>query len=69
MAKIYKYSTSFMHNGKKYSVKGNTKEEIYTKKANMIRDLKENVIIYIGIDCYENRKAAFRIIPGPQTDQ
>ncbi|MBP5385669.1 MAG: site-specific integrase [Lachnospiraceae bacterium] len=46
MAKKYKYSTSFMHNGKRYSVKGNTKEEIYTKKANMIRDLRDNVIIY-----------------------
>ena len=46
MAKKYKYSISFTHNGKRYYVKADTEEELYTKKANRIRDLNENVIIY-----------------------
>lgn len=42
----YIYRKSFTYQGKRYFVKGNTLEEIYTRKANKLRDLKENVIIY-----------------------
>ena len=42
----YKYRVSFTYQGKRYWVKGNTQEELYTRKANKLRDLKENVIIY-----------------------
>lgn len=45
---VYKYDTTFTFNGKRYRVRANTLEELYTKKANKLRDLKENVIIYDG---------------------
>ena len=48
MAKKYEYNydTSFTYQGKRYRIRANTLEELYTKKANKLRDLKENVITY-----------------------
>lgn len=42
----YNYSTSFTYNGKRYYIKANSVEEMYTKKANKLRDLEEHIIIY-----------------------
>ena len=42
----YDYQTSFTYNNKRYYIKANSLEELYTKKANKLRDLKENVITY-----------------------
>lgn len=48
MAKKYEYNydTSFTYQGKRLRIRANTLEELYTKKANKLRDLKENVITY-----------------------
>ncbi len=48
MAKKYEYNydMSFTYQGKRYRIRANTLEELYTKKANKLRDLKENVITY-----------------------
>lgn len=40
------YRISFTYQGKRYYVKGKTLEDVYTRKANKLRDLKENVIVY-----------------------
>lgn len=42
----YKHRLSFRYNGKRYDVYANTLEELYEKKANKLRDLKDNIIIY-----------------------
>lgn len=42
----YKHRTSFRYNGKRYEVYANTLEELYTKKAEKLRSLKENTIVY-----------------------
>ena len=41
----YKYSVDFTYEGKRYKVRGNSKEELYTKKANKLRDLKDRVVV------------------------
>ena len=54
----FKYDTTFTHNGKRYRVRANTLEDLYTKKANKLRDLKENVIIYdshISVDVWAKK--------------
>ena len=51
----YKYDTTFTFNGKRYRVRANSVEELYSKKANKLRDLKENLIIYdshIAVDVW-----------------
>lgn len=45
MAKKYKYQKYFTHDGVTYKVRGDTMEEVYTKKAMKIRDLDEGKII------------------------
>ena len=42
----YSHRTSFTYNGKRYDIYANTLEELYTKKAEKLRALKENTIIY-----------------------
>ena len=44
--KKYNYTTTFKYQGKKYWVHADTLEELYTKKANRLRDLEENTVIY-----------------------
>ena len=44
----YKYRTSFTFEGKRYWVKANTKEELYSKKALRLRDLEEGRISISG---------------------
>lgn len=46
MAHKYKYRTSFTFEGRRYEVRADTKEQLYTKKALKLRDLKDgkNVI-------------------------
>lgn len=44
--KRYNYTTTFKYQGKKYWVHADTLEELYTKKANRLRDLEENTVIY-----------------------
>lgn len=44
----YKYRTSFTFAGKRYWVKANTKEELYTKKALRLRDLEEGRVTLTG---------------------
>lgn len=54
----YNYRISFTYLGKRYWVKGNTVEEVYTRKANKLRDLKENIIIYdskISVDVWADK--------------
>lgn len=54
----YKHRISFTYQGKRYYVKGNTLEEVYTRKANKLRDLKENVIVYdskVSVDVWADR--------------
>ena len=46
MKKKYDYRTTFTYLGKRYDVAAHSLEELYTKKANRLRDLKENTIIY-----------------------
>ena len=46
MRKKYNYSASFTYNGKRYYVKADTLEELYTKKANKKRDLRECAVVY-----------------------
>lgn len=48
--KKYKHTTTFVYEGRRYYVRADTIEELYTKKANKLRDLKENVIVYDS-DC------------------
>lgn len=53
--KKYKLSTTFTYNEKKYWIRADTVEELYMKKANKLRDLKENVIIYdssVSVDAW-----------------
>lgn len=45
---VYNYDTTFTFEGKRYRVRANTLEELYTKKANKLRDLKDHVIVYDG---------------------
>ncbi len=45
MAAHYEYTLSFTYQGKRYKVRANTKEELYEKKANRIRDLKDGIVI------------------------
>ena len=57
--KKYKHETSIIYQGKRYRIRANTLEELFTKKANKLRDLKESVIIYdsaISVDLW-SRKA------------
>ena len=42
----FKHDMSFFFKGKRYRIRANTLEELYEKKANKLRDLKENVIVY-----------------------
>ena len=42
----YKHTATFTFEGKRYYIKANTLEELYTKKANKLRDLQENVVQY-----------------------
>lgn len=42
----YNYRSSFTYFGKRYEVYANSPEELYTKKALKLKDLKENVVIY-----------------------
>lgn len=54
----YEYDTTFTYNGKRYRVRAHSLEDLYTKKANKLRDLKENVIIYdshILVDAWSER--------------
>jgi integrase len=44
MPKQYKYTKSFSFDGKRYYVRGNTLEEVYTKKADKLRDLEQGRI-------------------------
>ena len=44
--KKYNYKTSFTYNGKRYWVRGDTPEELYTKKALRQKELEDSVIIY-----------------------
>ena len=54
----YEYETSFQYNGKRYRIRANTLEDLYTKKANKLRDLKDNVIIYdsdVSVDAWAEK--------------
>lgn len=56
--KKFKYDTTFTYQGKRYRVRANTLEDLYSKKANKLRDLKENVIIYdsqVTVDLWADR--------------
>jgi integrase len=55
----YKYRTSFTFAGKRYWVKANTKEELYSKKALRMRDLEEGRVVISGNTTVEewSRKA------------
>lgn len=44
--KKYNYNINFIYEGKRYYIHADTMEELYSKKANKIRDLKENNIVY-----------------------
>lgn len=44
MPKKYKYTKSFSFDGKRYYVHGDTLEEVYEKKANKMRDLKDGKV-------------------------
>ncbi|MCR4849822.1 MAG: site-specific integrase [Lachnospiraceae bacterium] len=44
--KKYKHTTTFTYLGKVYKVRADTIEDLYMKKANKLRDLKENIVIY-----------------------
>lgn len=46
--KKYKYATSFSFDGRRYKVRADTLEELYTKKANKMRDLEEGRVILSG---------------------
>ena len=48
MPKKYKYTKSFTYDGKRYYVHGDTLEEIYSKKAERLLNLKEGKIIVSG---------------------
>lgn len=48
MVTDYKYRKVFTYEGKRYTVVGNTLEEIYTKKADKLRALKEQSVLYTG---------------------
>lgn len=48
MAKQYKYQKSFTFDGKRYNVKADTEEELYTKIANKKRDLELNMVTTNG---------------------
>jgi integrase len=54
----YEYDTTFTYLGRRYRVRAHSLEELYTKKANKLRDLKENVIVYdshISVDVWADR--------------
>lgn len=42
----YNHRTSFTYNGKRYEIYANSVEELYMKKAEKLRSLKENTIVY-----------------------
>ena len=42
----YNYRTTFTYLGKRYDIRANTVEELYTKKALKQKELADNVIIY-----------------------
>ena len=42
----YKYRKTFTYLGKRYDVRANTLEELYVKKAEREKELKENIVIY-----------------------
>lgn len=44
--KKYNFTTAFSYEGKRYYVRADSQEELYMKKANKLRDLKEKVIVY-----------------------
>lgn len=48
MPKTYKYRKTFTYDGHRYVVYGDTLEEIYEKKANKLRDLKEGKVLVSG---------------------
>lgn len=48
MSKQYKYTKYFTFDGKRYVVRADTMEELYTKKANKIRDLEEGKVTISG---------------------
>lgn len=44
--KKYEFDKTFTFEGKRFRIRANSLEDLYTKKANKIRDLKEKYIIY-----------------------
>lgn len=42
----YKYRTTFTYLGKRYEIRANTLEQLYEKKAEKKKSLKDNIIIY-----------------------
>ena len=44
--KNYKYRTTFTYLGKRYEIRANSLEELYSKKALRQKELKDNIVIY-----------------------
>jgi len=44
--KDYNYRATFTYLGKRYDVKANTVEELYSKKALKLKELKDNIVVY-----------------------
>ena len=56
--KKYDYESTFTYDGKRYRIRANSLEELYSKKANKLRDLKDNVIVYdsrVSVDLWAEK--------------